>query len=37
MDTFSDTTKLREWVDFSPKVPIEVGIKKFVEWYRTFY
>tara|TARA_B100001989_G_C24540729_1_gene467421 strand:+ start:773 stop:1804 length:1032 start_codon:yes stop_codon:yes gene_type:complete len=37
VDTFSDIKKLKEWIDFSPKVPIEVGVRKFVKWYREFY
>jgi len=24
-------------VDFQPKTPIEVGVKGFVEWYRSYY
>jgi len=35
--TYAETTALAEWVDFSPKTPVEEGIGHFVEWYRTYY
>ena len=35
--TFSSTQKLKEWINYSPETSIENGVKKFVNWYRTFY
>jgi len=34
--TFADIGRLKALCGYSPKVPIEAGIPKFVEWYRTF-
>lgn len=33
--TQADITKARRLLDFTPTVPIEVGVRRFVEWYRT--
>ena len=35
--TFADVSDLVREVGFQPATPIEVGIHKFVEWYRSFY
>ena len=35
--TYADVDALREWVGFSPAIPVEVGIGRFVDWYRAFY
>jgi len=35
--TSADVDDLMRDVDFRPNTPIEVGIKKFVEWYRGYY
>jgi UDP-glucuronate 4-epimerase len=35
--TFADITDLQRDVGFRPSTPIEVGVPKFVEWYREFY
>jgi UDP-glucuronate 4-epimerase len=35
--TFADVTDLAEDVGFHPSTPIEVGIPRFVEWYRSHY
>ncbi len=35
--TFADIADLSKEVGFYPSTPIEVGIKKFVEWYRLYY
>lgn len=32
--TYADITRAREKLSYSPKVEIEEGIKRFVEWYR---
>ncbi len=36
-NTDSDVSALEKWVNYKPKVKIEEGIKKFVDWYRSFY
>ena len=35
--TWADVSALREAVGFAPSTPIEVGIQRFVAWYRDFY
>lgn len=35
--TFADTQALKEWVDFAPETPIEQGVRRFVDWYRSYY
>jgi UDP-glucuronate 4-epimerase len=35
--TYADINDLARDVDFRPVTPIEVGAKKFVEWYRSYY
>jgi UDP-glucuronate 4-epimerase len=36
-DTFADVESLRRDVGYAPSTPIEVGVARFVDWYRTFY
>jgi UDP-glucuronate 4-epimerase len=36
-DTYADVSALVEDVDYRPSTPIEIGVKRFVEWYRDFY
>ena len=36
-DTWADTEDLAADVDYQPSTPIEVGVKRFVEWYLDFY
>lgn len=35
--TFADVDALVRDVDFKPATPIEVGVERFVKWYRKFY
>lgn len=35
--TYADITDLQRDVGFKPSTPIEEGIPRFVEWYRSFY
>lgn len=35
--TYADVDDLIKDVGFKPAMPIEAGIKKFVEWYRSYY
>ena len=34
--TFADVSALDKAVGFRPATPIEVGVRRFVEWYRTW-
>ena len=36
-DTWADTEDLAADVGYQPSTPIEVGVKKFVEWYLEYY
>ena len=36
-DTFADVRELVEDVGYQPSTPIEVGVRKFVDWYRGYY
>ena len=36
-ETYADTSLLKELTGFEPKVSIEEGVKKFVDWYLNFY
>ena len=35
--TFSSTKKLKKYINYSPKISAEVGVKHFVEWYKKYY
>ncbi len=35
--TWADVEALKQDVGFEPSTPIEVGVAKFVEWYRSYY
>lgn len=35
--TFADTSAIEALVGFKPSTPIEEGLRKFVEWYKTYY
>ncbi len=37
VETFADVDDLIRDVGFRPATPIEVGVKKFVDWYRAYY
>jgi len=36
-ETYADVEALKQAVGFEPSTPIEVGVKRFVAWYREFY
>ena len=36
-ETYADVEELEAAVDYRPSTPIEIGIPRFVEWYRGFY
>jgi len=35
-ETWSDTTKLQS-IGYNPSTPIEVGVERFVQWYKDYY
>ncbi len=35
--TYADIDDLRRDIDFKPTVSIEVGVERFVDWYRAYY
>jgi UDP-glucuronate 4-epimerase len=35
--TYADVSSLRAAVDFTPRMPIAEGVKRFVDWFRAFY
>jgi UDP-glucuronate 4-epimerase len=35
--TYANTDALNRWVGFVPGTPIEVGVGRFVEWYRGYF
>jgi len=37
LETYADIDDLVQEVGFKPNTPIEVGIPKFVDWYRSYY
>jgi UDP-glucuronate 4-epimerase len=37
LETCADLTKVKAAYGFSPKVPLEEGLSRFVEWYGTYY
>ena len=36
-DTCADVEALRRDVGYSPSTPVEVGVARFVDWYRQYY
>jgi UDP-glucuronate 4-epimerase len=35
--TYADVSELTEWTDFKPGTPIDSGVARFVEWYRSYF
>ncbi len=35
--TYADTSALEKEFDFKPATPLQVGLRKFAEWYKDFY
>ncbi len=35
--TSSDSSKIQDWINFSPKKPIEEGVRLFASWFKEFY
>jgi len=36
-NTYAETKKLEECINYKPKTTIEEGIAKFIEWYKSYY
>ena len=36
-DTYADVEDLTRDIGYAPTTPVEVGIKRFVEWYLDYY
>lgn len=36
-ETYADVSRLQEAVGYQPTTPIEIGIPRFVDWYRSYY
>ena len=37
LNTLSDSSRLAQEIEFAPRVPLEQGIKQFIEWYKNYY
>lgn len=37
LETYADVDSLSEYIGFKPATPIREGIKKFVDWYKSYY
>tara|TARA_B100000073_G_C23674179_1_gene549880 strand:+ start:274 stop:1296 length:1023 start_codon:yes stop_codon:yes gene_type:complete len=35
--TSSDTSLLEKWINFKPQTSVDVGVGKFIDWYKNFY
>jgi UDP-glucuronate 4-epimerase len=35
--TFADTTALEKAVNYKPRTGIQEGVKRFVDWWKTYY
>lgn len=35
--TYADTSALDTWAGFKPSTPLQVGVVRFVNWYRQYY
>jgi len=36
-ETYAAIDDIQEEIDFKPNTPLEIGLKKFVNWYKTYY
>ena len=37
VDTYADVSRLQNDVQYKPDTPVEEGVNKFVDWYRSYY
>ncbi len=36
-DTFADVTELQAAIGYKPTTPVEIGVRNFVDWFRSYY
>ena len=36
-DTLADNSKIINWLGDIQETPLDIGVKKFVNWYKSFY
>ena len=36
-ETFANTENLKNWINYKPDTNLDVGLDKFVEWYKNYY
>ena len=36
-DTSADNSKIINWLGDIQETPLDIGVKKFVKWYKSFY
>jgi UDP-glucuronate 4-epimerase len=37
LETGADLTRIQAEVGFTPRVPLEEGLRRFVDWFRGYY
>ena len=37
LNTLSDSSRLAQEIEFAPRIPLEQGIKQFIDWYKSYY
>lgn len=35
--TSADTEELNRWIGFKPNTPVQAGVRRFADWYRSYY
>ena len=35
--TYADTSKLKDWINYSPKTSVKEGVSNFVDWFKNYY
>ena len=35
--TLANTQLLENWINFKPNTQLDIGLKKFVSWYKDYY
>jgi UDP-glucuronate 4-epimerase len=36
-ETYADIEKLKSFIGYDPQTPIEIGLPKFINWYKKYY
>ena len=36
-DTLSDLKDTKKYISYKPKIKVEEGIRRFIEWYKSYY